>query len=65
MSKAYGGGPAEVYAPRQAAAPYASAIVSSSLRVSNVTAKAEPGWILQAPTYRNGPCLMAPYFQQP
>jgi hypothetical protein len=42
------------------------AIVSSSLRVSNVRAKAELDWILQAPTYRNGLRLMAPhYYQQP
>jgi hypothetical protein len=41
VSQVYGSGPTEVHAPRQAAAPYAMAIVSSSLRVSNVRAKAE------------------------
>jgi hypothetical protein len=42
VAKVYGSGPAEVHAPRQAAAPYAGAVVGSSLRVCNVTAKAEP-----------------------
>ncbi len=65
VSKVYGSGPAEVHAPRQAAAPYARAIVGSSLRVSNVKAKAELDRILQAPTYRNGLRLMAPHYQQP
>jgi hypothetical protein len=63
-SQVHGNGPAEVHAPRQAAARYARAIAGSSPRVSNVTAKAEPDWILQAPTYRNGPCLMAAHYQQ-
>lgn len=54
MSKVYGSGPAEVHAPRQAAAPYARAIVGSSPRISNVTANAELDQILQAPTDRNG-----------
>ncbi len=65
VSKVYRSGPVEVHAPRQAAAPYARAIVGSSLRVSNVTAKAELNQILQAPTDRNGLRLMAPDYQQP
>jgi hypothetical protein len=65
VSKVHGSGPAKVHAPRQAAAPYATAIAGSSPRVSNVTAKAEPDWIRQAPAHRNGPCLMAPHYQQP
>jgi len=65
VSKVYGSRPTEVHAPRQAAAPYAWAIAGSSPRVSNVTAKAEPVWIRQAPTCRNGLLLMAPHYQQP
>jgi hypothetical protein len=51
VAKVYGRGPAEVHAPRQPTAPHAGAIVSS-LRVCNVTAKAERHWIRRAPTYR-------------
>ena len=65
VSQVHGSRPTEVHAPRQAAAPYATAIAGSSPRVSNVTAKAEPDWIRQAPAHRNGPCLMAPQYQQP
>jgi hypothetical protein len=65
VAKVYGRGPAEVHAPRQATAPYAGAIVSSSLRVCNVKAKAERHWIRRAPTHRNGLRLMAPHCQQP
>jgi hypothetical protein len=59
VSKVHGSRPTEVHAPRQAAAPFARAIAGSCPRVSNVTAKAERDWIRQAPTCRNGPCLMA------
>ena len=59
VSKVYRSRPTEVHAPRQAVAPYARTIAGSSPRVSNVTAKAERDWIRQAPTCRNGPCLMA------
>ena len=62
--KVYGSRPTEVHAPRQAAAPYARAIAGSSPRFSNVTAKAEPDSIHQAPTCRNGACLMTPHYQQ-
>jgi len=65
VSKVYGSRPTEVHAPRQAAAPYARAIAGSIPRASNVTAKAEPDWIRQAPTCRNGPGLMAPHYQRP
>jgi hypothetical protein len=47
--KVYESGPAEMHAPRQAAAPYARAIISSSLRVSSAKAKAELDRIRQAP----------------
>ena len=63
-SQVHGNGPAEVHAPRQAAAPYARAIAGSSPRFSNVKAKAEPDSIRQAPTCRNGACLMTPHYQQ-
>jgi hypothetical protein len=65
MPEVYGSWLAEVHAPRQAAAPYARAIVGRTLRVSNVTARAELDQILEAPTYRNGLRLMAPHYQQP
>jgi hypothetical protein len=65
VPKVNGSGPAEVHAPRQAPAPHAGAIISSSLRVSNTKAKAELDWIRQAPTYRNGLRLMATHYQQP
>jgi hypothetical protein len=65
VPEVYESGPAEMHAPRQAAAPYARAIISSSLRVSGAKAKAELDRIGQAPTYRNGPCLTATHYQQP
>jgi nucleoside-diphosphate-sugar epimerase len=42
-----------------AATPFARAIVTGGLRVCNTKAKAELGWTLQAPTYRDGLRLMA------
>jgi hypothetical protein len=37
-----------------AATPFAKTIVTGGLRVGNAKAKAEVGWTLQAPTYRDG-----------
>jgi hypothetical protein len=65
VSKVYGSEPAEVHAPRQAAAPHARANVGSSLRICDGTAEAEPDQIRQAATYRNGLRLMATHYQQP
>jgi len=42
-----------------AATPFAKTIVTGGLRVCNAKAKAELGWTLQAPTYRDGLRLMA------
>jgi ABC-2 type transport system ATP-binding protein len=65
VPKVYESGPTEMHAPRQAAAPYARAIISSSLRISSAKAKAELDRIRQAPTYWNGPRLTATHYQQP
>ena len=45
-----------------AATPFARAIVTGGLRVCNTKAKAELGWTLQAPTYRDGLRLMARHY---
>ncbi len=45
------------------ATPFAKAVVAGGLRVSNTKAKAELGWALQAPTYRDGLRLMARHYR--
>lgn len=40
------------------AAPYAKAVITGGLRVSNAKAVAELGWRLEAPTYREGISLL-------
>jgi nucleoside-diphosphate-sugar epimerase len=45
------------------ATPFAKAIVTGGLRVCNAKAKAELGWALQAPTYRDGLRLMASHYR--
>ncbi len=42
-----------------AATPYAEAVMKGGLRVSNAKAKAELGWILEVPTYREGLAQLA------
>jgi hypothetical protein len=46
-----------------AATPFAKTIVTGGLRVGNAQAKAELGWTLQAPTYRDGLRLMAGHYR--
>jgi nucleoside-diphosphate-sugar epimerase len=43
--------------------PFGQAIVTGGLRVANTKAKAELGWQLQAPTYRDGLRLLAPHYR--
>jgi nucleoside-diphosphate-sugar epimerase len=43
--------------------PFGKAIVTGGLRVANTKAKAELGWQLQAPTYRDGIALLAPQYR--
>lgn len=59
------GAPPPPAVPRRllAAAPFAQAIATSSLRVSSAKAKAELGWTPQVPTYRDGLPLMARHYQ--
>jgi nucleoside-diphosphate-sugar epimerase len=45
--------------------PFGKAIITGGLRVANTKAKAELGWILQAPTYRDGLRLLAPHYWTP
>jgi nucleoside-diphosphate-sugar epimerase len=45
------------------ATPFAKAVVAGGLRVSSTKAKAELGWALQAPTYRDGLRLMARHYR--
>lgn len=47
-----------------AAAPYAKAVMTGGLRVSNAKATRELGWTLQAPAYRDGIRLLAPHYTQ-
>jgi nucleoside-diphosphate-sugar epimerase len=47
-----------------AAAPYAKAVITGGLRVSNAKAVAELGWVLKAPSYRDGIGLLAPHYKQ-
>jgi nucleoside-diphosphate-sugar epimerase len=46
-----------------AATPFARTIVTGGLRVGNAKAKAELGWTLQAPTYRDGLRLIAGHYR--
>jgi nucleoside-diphosphate-sugar epimerase len=45
------------------ATPFAKAIATGDLRVCNAKAKAELGWMLQAPTYRDGLRLMGGHYR--
>ena len=45
--------------------PFGKAIVTGGLRVANAKAKAELGWQLQAPTYRDGLRLLASHYRPP
>jgi nucleoside-diphosphate-sugar epimerase len=56
------GAPAPRTVPRWllAATPYARAVITGGLRVSNARAVAELGWTLRAPTYREGMRLFGP-----
>ena len=45
-----------------AAAPYAKAVMTGGLRVSNAKAVRELGWTLRAPTYHEGIRLLARYY---
>ena len=45
--------------------PFGKAIVTGGLRVANAKAKAELGWHLRAPTYRDGLRLLAAYHRPP
>ena len=47
-----------------AATPYAKALITGGLRVSNAKAVAELGWTLEAPTYREGISLLGHYLAQ-
>jgi nucleoside-diphosphate-sugar epimerase len=43
--------------------PFGKAIAAGGLRVSSTKAKAELGWALQAPNYRDGLRLLARHYQ--
>lgn len=46
-----------------AVAPYANAVMTGGLRVSNAKAVSELGWTLQAPSYRDGIRRLACYYE--
>ena len=47
-----------------AATPYAKAVLTGGLRVSNARAKRELGWAPQAPTYRDGVAAIADHYRK-